>query len=235
MGVVELFEKIAGRQIERRQQKVTNYRDLVAGIATGEEPDAETVELTLADAGNSLDDLKHAVEQYQRRMTLKAAVAMLPKVEEQRKQVEQQIAAADRQLEAAEARHEEITGPLFGMMDQLNAARNDASAAERELFLTCDVGALRDELDDLHQQATALMTENSKLLSQAVFYENKAAAEIEDSKRQTSEFEQRRCEGAAATYRQTALSTRASIKANEKAQAELAQQQAAVEQQMRDS
>ncbi len=235
MGVAELFQKIAGRQNERRHQRFTNFRDLVASISVGEEPDAETVERTLADAGKSLDDLKHAVELYQRRMALKATVANLPKVEQQRKQIEQQIAAADRQLEAAEARHEEIATPLYATLRELDAARNDASAAERELFLTCDVGTLRDELDDQHRQATALMAENSKLLSQAVFYENKAAAEIEDSKRQTSEIEQRRCEGAAATYRQTALSTRASIKANEKAQAELARRQADVEQQMRDS
>lgn len=55
MNVTAFFEKIMGLQQQRAQQTIAGYRDLVAGIATGEEPDPSDVERHLADAGKSLD------------------------------------------------------------------------------------------------------------------------------------------------------------------------------------
>ncbi|MEX1026631.1 MAG: hypothetical protein WD049_01300 [Candidatus Paceibacterota bacterium] len=56
-----------------------------------------------------LDDLRQAVEHYQRRMALRAAVAAMPKLEGQRRDLDDQIAEADRVLEAAEKQHDETT------------------------------------------------------------------------------------------------------------------------------
>jgi hypothetical protein len=62
MSVMELFDRIASKQRERRQQRVEGYHEVVAAIAAGQEPDADTVERALAGAGKSVEELKQAVE-----------------------------------------------------------------------------------------------------------------------------------------------------------------------------
>ncbi len=47
MSVTTFFEKMIGLQQQRSQQKQNSYRELVAGIATGEEPSASEVERLL--------------------------------------------------------------------------------------------------------------------------------------------------------------------------------------------
>ena len=50
-------------------------RELVSGIATGEEPNHAEVERLLATTGKSIDDLRRDVERFQHGMELKAVVA----------------------------------------------------------------------------------------------------------------------------------------------------------------
>ena len=102
--------------------------------AAGQEPDADTVERALVGAGKSVEDLKQSVETYQRRTVLKAMIAMEPTLDEERRRVQQQIAAADRDLEAAERRHEEATVPLHTRLRRIDAAVSDSCDARRELF-----------------------------------------------------------------------------------------------------
>ena len=114
MSVATFFEKMIGLQKQRSEQKQNSYRELVAGIATGEEPAAAEVDRLLVDTRKSITDLKHDVEDYQRRMALKAIVASLPKLEQEFAQVQQQIAAADRTLEEAERKIEVLVQDTNG-------------------------------------------------------------------------------------------------------------------------
>ncbi|MEZ6098709.1 MAG: hypothetical protein R3E01_07035 [Pirellulaceae bacterium] len=128
MSVTTFFEKMIGLQLQRSLQKQNSYRELVAGIATGEEPSPAEVERLLFETKKSITDLQFDVETYQHRMALKAIVASLPKLEQEFEQVQQQIAAADRDLEEAERRHDETTSPLYGRLHEIKEARKDASA-----------------------------------------------------------------------------------------------------------
>ena len=105
MSVSKFFEKMIGLQKQRSQQKQNSYRELVAAIATGKEPNLGEVERLLSEFGMSLDDLKQDVEVYQTRIALKALVATLPKIDQETALVQQKIAAADRdhRLEQANA------------------------------------------------------------------------------------------------------------------------------------
>ena len=78
MSISNLFERIASRQHQRRQQTIANFRELVTAVAMGQEPQPEAVEHTLADAGKSLDELKCEVDRYKKRFALKALVNGLP-------------------------------------------------------------------------------------------------------------------------------------------------------------
>ena len=52
MSVATFFEKMIGLQKQRSEQKQNSYRELVAGIATGEEPAAAEVDRLLVDTGS---------------------------------------------------------------------------------------------------------------------------------------------------------------------------------------
>ncbi|MCO6454785.1 MAG: hypothetical protein J5I93_05745 [Pirellulaceae bacterium] len=58
MSVTAFFEKLVGLQQQKTQTATTSYRELVAGIATGEEPNPAEVERLLSETGKSVDDLR---------------------------------------------------------------------------------------------------------------------------------------------------------------------------------
>jgi len=72
------------------------------------------VERVPSDAGNLLDDLRAAVELYQKRFAMRTLVNSMPKLEAERKEIEWQLSRADAALEAAEQHHTETTSPLHG-------------------------------------------------------------------------------------------------------------------------
>lgn len=147
MSVTAFFEKFIGLHQQRAQEKVDTYRELVAGIATGDEPNPVEVERLLADAGKSLDDLRLDVE-YQRRMALRATVAEMPALEAERRSIDDEIAAADQILEAAEQQHEQTTEPLYARRREINQALAEGSTAQGELVRTCgDPDVIRDMAD----------------------------------------------------------------------------------------
>ncbi|MCO6454787.1 MAG: hypothetical protein J5I93_05760 [Pirellulaceae bacterium] len=78
------------------------------------------------------------VETYQQRMELKAAVAAVPSLQIERQTLDEQIAAADGTLKAAEDLHNETTQPLYFRRQQVIAAINDAERARHKLVATCD-------------------------------------------------------------------------------------------------
>lgn len=233
MSVTTFFEKMIGLQQQRSQQKQNSYRELVAGIATGEEPSASEVERLLAETNKSITDLKNDVEDYQRRFVLKAVVASLPRLEQEFVQVQQQIAAADRVLEEAERRHDEITGPLYGRLHEIKEARNDASAARQELYVGCDDPELERQLDEANSEIERLMEASKDLATQAVYIDNQADAEKRRAERELTEADRDHRREQAAVFQKQASSIRQRIKASEKAQADAVKRRDEIEERMR--
>jgi hypothetical protein len=233
MSVTTFFEKMIGLQQQRSQQKQNSYRELVASIATGEEPSAAEVERLLAETKKSITDLKNDVEDYQRRFVLKAVVASLPRLEQEFEQVQQQIAAADRVLEEAERRHDEITGPLYSRLHEIKEARNDASAARQELYMGCDDPELERQLDEANAEIERLMEANKDLATQSVYIDNQADAEKRRAERELTEADRDHRREQAAVFQKQANSIRQRIKASEKAQADAVKRRDEIEERMR--
>lgn len=103
----------------------------------------------LSDTGKSLDDFRAAVELYQRRFTMNTQVNALPKLEAERKEVEQKLLKADEALEAAEQQHTETTAPLHGRLEMLRQAMQEAERSRHQLAETCPDEELREHLADL--------------------------------------------------------------------------------------
>jgi hypothetical protein len=233
MSVTTFFEKMIGLQQQRSKQKQNSYRELVAGIAIGEEPSAADVERLLAETKKSLTDLQHDVETYQHRMALKAIVASQPKLEQEFAQVQQQIAAADRVLEEAERKYDEVTLPLFGRLHEIKEARKDASMAQQELFDTCDDPHLERQLDAANAELQRLMDNNTDLATQAVYIDNQADAEKRRAERELTEADRDHRREQATVFQKQANSIRQRIKAGEKAQADAVRRRDEIEESMR--
>jgi hypothetical protein len=152
MSLTGLFEKITRKQQQRAKARVDDFRALVRAIADSQEPDADQVERVLSDTGKSLDDLRAAVELYQRRFAMRAQVNSVPKLEAERKGVEQQLLKADAALEAAEQQHTETTAPLHGRLEMLRQAMQEAERSRHQLVETCPDEELCERLADLQRR-----------------------------------------------------------------------------------
>lgn len=233
MSLSTLLEKIAGKQHERRRQRMAGYRDFVAGVATGDEPDADDVERTLAAAGKTLDDLRQDVERYQHRLALKAMVASMPKLEAEQQELRRQVAKADDALADAEQRHNEVTAPLYAQLDQLKAALSDAEAGKRELYHTCDDPDLRQELDALNAEAQRLNEQHRCHSDRAAYMEEKAQSERQRAERELSLEDRDARREVADRYQADAEAARREVKKLEKERSNLDKRRERLEEQMR--
>jgi hypothetical protein len=234
MSVSTFFEKLLGQQRQKTQVNLAGYGELVAGIATGEEPDHAEVERLLATTGKSLDDLRRDVKRFQHRMELKALVASLPELDREFADLQKRIASADRELEVAERKREEaVIGPLYVRLEEIKQARSDASRAKQELFHTCEDSELKRQLDHANAEIQRLLEANKDLATHAAWLDNKSDAERDRVAKELSESDREQRREQAALYRKQADSLRRQIKANEKAQADIINQREQIEDRMR--
>lgn len=233
MSAVSFLEKFLGLQQQRTQTAVASYRELVAGIATGEEPSPTEVERLLAEAKKSLDDLRGDVERYQHRMALKAAAAALPALEAERRTLDEQIAAADKILEAAESQHDETTRPLYFRRRQVDQAISEGTTARMELVYSCEDADLRRETDELEVEQRRLDEVHRELNTRAGRLDYKACYEREAAGHELINSEATRRREQAASYDKEAEGVRRELKKVEKAQADLAKRREQIEDRMR--
>lgn len=233
MSVSKFFEKMIGLQKQRSQQKQNSYRELVAAIATGKEPNLAEVERLLTEFGMSLDDLKQDVEVYQTRMALKALVATLPKIDQETALVQQKIAAADRELEAAEQRYEDTTAPLYGRLREINEVRKEISQARQELFNTCDSPELDEEYEQVESEMEAFAKVNQELESQAAYVEGRAFTERRKSETEIKQTDRDHRLEQANAFQKQAESIRQKIKENTRSHEQLVKRREEIEERMR--
>lgn len=235
MSVTSFFEKFVGLQQQRTQTAIASYRELVAGLATGEEPNPADVERLLADAGKSLDDLRQAVEHYQHRMALKAAVTAMPKLEDERRALDEQIAAADKILEAAESQHDETTRPLYFRRREVDQALSEGSTALGELVYSCQDPDLRRELEEFEVELRRLDEQHRDLENRAHQMERNARNAFHEAEHQLVLSDTQRGHERAKRLEQEAKSLRRDAKKAERAKADCEKRRKGIEQRMRQS
>lgn len=233
MSIVSFFEKVVGLQEQRAKQKIAGYRDLVAGVAKGRQPDPTEVADILANAGKSVTDLKADVERYQHRQKLKALIASMPKLEAERRDIDDQIARAELDLEAAEKQHEEATAPLCNRRREISQVLSDASSAQAEFVRTCDDVGLRREVAEIEGELRRLNEQQREATDRAVYMEEKTRTEAERAERElTLEATEGRRE-VAGRYRKDAEAARREVKRLEKVATQAVNRREQIEQRMR--
>ena len=100
-------------------------------------------------------------------MRLKASLDRWPALNKERAQIDDQSAAADRVLEEAEAKHDEVTQPLYDQRREIDEALREASKAESHLVQECENEALKSELEEVGAGLMQLNRDRRELLDQA--------------------------------------------------------------------
>jgi hypothetical protein len=161
MPIGALIERIIGKQRDRKASRSADFRSLVSQIADGQEPHADFVAQVLQDAGKSLDDLRKAVEMLEKRREWRKQVDRGPALAAERREIEQQMLAADEILDDAEQRHAETTNPLRTRHLQIGEELTEIDRIKRELANTCadedllaKVATIVTKRSDAHRQAS---------------------------------------------------------------------------------
>ena len=233
MSVPKFFEKMIGLQTQKQQQKVLGYRSIVVDIASGGEPSPADVERILAENDMSIEDLKRDVERQERRTSLKALVATIPKLEKEFDQVQHQIADANTELEEAERRHSEITNPLSFRLQDIRSIQSEAMKANQELFDGCGEPELWKQLDLTNDQLNANNAKNRELVSEISAVERKAQNAALRADQEISRSDIDRCRGQAVAFNKRAEELRSEMKALERSNKEIQSRRDHIEKQMR--
>ena len=234
MSVPKFFEKMIGLQTQKQQQKVLSYRSIVVDIASGGELSPADVERILAENDVSIEDLKRDIERQERRTSLKALVATIPKLVQEYDQVQHQIADANTELEEAERRHSEITNPLSFRLSDIRQFQTEAMKANRELFDVCGDPELWKQLDQTNDQLNANNAKNRELVSEISAVERKAQNAALRAEQEISRSDNDRCRGQPVAFNKQAEELRSEIKALERSNKDIQRQRDQIEQRMRD-
>lgn len=184
MNTQTFFERLVGRKREREQSVVSSYRQLVEAIVNGTEPEPDEVERLLAESGKSLENLQTDCSKLARRKQLRATLDRRPALEKERAKLDVQIAAADRALEEAESKHDEVTRPWRHRCHEIDEALRDASRAESNLLVECENEELKSELQETQREVERLGRERYGAQEKAIRIEKQAASELERADRQ---------------------------------------------------
>jgi len=228
------LERLAGRKQDRDKSAIAAYRALVRSIANDEEPASDYVEETLEAAGKVISDLQADCEKINRRKRLREIVERRPGLNEERAEIEKEIAAADRELEQAELRHEDVTMPLYSRRHEIDQSLREADNAESKLVQECDDEELNRELAEESSQLQLIASELRNLKEQATYAERLATDEHGRAERQIDDRLKTRYRDKGDAYMKDAKKLRKQVKANEKSYEEGLQRRAEIESRMRE-
>lgn len=234
MSTQTFFENLVGRRRQREQAVLSSYKQLVEAIANETEPDPDEVERLLAESGKTLDDLQADCAKLSRRMRLKASLDRRPALNKERAKLDERIAAADRVLEEAEVKHDEVTRPLYERRREIDEALREASKAESSLVMECNNEDLKCELEDVQGELSRLSNHRLELLDQASGLEKLAAAENARGKRQLDARFARQYRDKARALEKEAQARRQDAKRVENDHDELAKRREQLEKHMRE-
>lgn len=234
MSTQTIFDKLVGRKRQREQAVLSSYRQLVEAIANETEPDPDEVDRLLAESGKTLDDLQADCAKLTRRMRLRASFDRRPALEAERVKVNEQIAAADRVLEEAEAKHDEVTQPLYDQRREIDEALQGASKAESHLVQECENEALKSEFEEVGAELMQLNRDRRELLDQASHLETLAAVEHGRAERQLDIDFARQYRDKAEALQKDAKDRRRQAKKLAKSHDDLEQRRQELENQMRE-
>jgi len=180
-----LIERIRGKKREFQM----DFHALVRLVADDKAPEPDVIARALQDAGKSVEDLQKGVELLQKRRQWRQAIAQAEALEAERPGIQKQITAANRELELAKERHDEIVCPLDGKLHLIKQAVSEAGEARRHLWDTCSHPELLDAMADVSSERDALAKQRHQLQCERDELKRRGQAALEESAHARSEAE----------------------------------------------
>ncbi len=163
MSLSELLERISLRQHRRDEQRRVDYHDLVLNVATGEEPDEDVVDQVLRETGMTVEQLGRDVELMAKRLKWRETLNTRGPLIRERDEIGKKIAKADKALEEAERKHEEMVQPFVSRLFSIKQGLRDADEAEQRLRDTSLDKAVLTEIADVSRRANDASKRRSEL------------------------------------------------------------------------
>lgn len=138
----KLFSHLTARRAERDQDAAGRYRELVAAIAAGDEPDVAKVEAVLRDAGRPPADLQADVALLQRRAAWRKTLDAEPALKDERGKLLQAKESAKAAFAATRAAHDGKIEDLNRQLARVEADLRDCDDARRQLGTTASAELL---------------------------------------------------------------------------------------------
>ncbi len=132
----ELIKKIGDTFQRQRCREAGDYRELVRGIAAGDQVDPLRATEILDGAGKAPEELQADVQLHQHRLELRATIDAVSGLDAEEKKLRKQVAAANRIQEAAIKKYAATVHPLAWRLEQIAEARQAANRARTELLKT---------------------------------------------------------------------------------------------------
>ncbi len=177
MNLSNLMALVQGK----KREFVMDFHALVRLVADNKAPEPELIARALQDAGKTVDDLQKAVVLLQRRRQWQQAIAQAETLEAERAGIHKQIAAANRELDLAQERHDEIVWPLDNKLHQIAQAVSEADGARRQLCDTCVNPELLDAMADMQSERGALAAQRQQLSLDHDELKRRGQADLEEA------------------------------------------------------
>lgn len=202
MSLTSLLETITRRQRQRRLTKWSDYRQLVARICDGKEPDADEIAGILADNERTLEELRADAELLARRRKMRAEMDAIIPLESEADKLGKQIKDAEQAFETQTKKHEEQTSPLYLRRTEINAIRKQAARARDELRDTCADRELLTEYESVQEELNAVEHERATIADEITNRERWIRQDQDKAEATAHDSERRRYEARAETHRE---------------------------------
>jgi valyl-tRNA synthetase len=150
MDVYQLIEK---KQATRDLEIQEAYRELVRAMANGTEPEVETIEETLREAGRTVTQLREDVERQVYRQGLRELAAELPATRTEMNKLEEEIRKADHTLRQAHLAHQAAVLPIVSQLSVLRSKEVEIMRVESNLVQSCGDQAMQNRLKALRKMS----------------------------------------------------------------------------------
>lgn len=164
MGLESIINAVRDRLTARATAATGTYRGLVYALADGKQVKPDLVLQTLEGAGKSPEALEADVKALLRRRELQARRKELPSFARDREATEAQLAQAERELAAAQARHAQEVPPLQDRLMALELAERNIRGTFGELVAGCDDPQLLARRDTAVRRLREAQTRHHQLV-----------------------------------------------------------------------
>jgi chromosome segregation ATPase len=232
MSLTSLLDSITRRQRERKKSNWSDYRQLVADICDGKEPDADRIASVLADNHRTLDELRSDAKLLDKRRKLRAEMDAIQPLRDEVAKVDSRIKKGEKEFEALSEKHKAEMSPLYARRFEISQIRKRSDRAREELRDTCEDRELLEEYEAVQSELSAADVERGRIQKEIGQLRVWADGDKHEASVTAFHSEATRYEQQAETYQERITEFEAKFEPLDRTVAELTDRMASLEQRL---